>query len=358
MSIRHQAAYVALVANTHWPQARQARHDPTKPSLCQLCQAAAGTLWHRRYECPASEGRRRQYTSPQLRKAAQHAQQCSPYHGEMFARGIFPDVMAELPPPLQADRAQIHWVNRPASGRMSGTLFSDGSGMFPEWPQLRRAGWAVVQVDRLGNLTAAAYGAVPLDIGPQQVARDGEDYAAFMCTVLAEPPFCLYVDCEGTLECLRWQGALAKGADNPRAHLWTKYWAQFAGEDVASQKTLAHATEADIEQGRSTYWERRANGHADRLAKRGAADHGLTDLHVEHFLGLAQIAKEAARWAGEQEAWLQERELRDSTPLTGHQAKPRQELHRRKSAAAESMRGHHQHTVRAADLVDGGFVVF
>ena len=49
------------------------------------------------------------------------------------------------------------------------------------------------------NLVAAAYGDVPFDECPGQVARDGEDYAVFMTTILAEMPFELYIDCQGTL---------------------------------------------------------------------------------------------------------------------------------------------------------------
>ena len=64
---REQASYRALLSNTHWPQARQAAHDPSRTDQCQLCQGEAGTLWHRRYACPASEQRRRQATSSPLR---------------------------------------------------------------------------------------------------------------------------------------------------------------------------------------------------------------------------------------------------------------------------------------------------
>ena len=34
---------------------------------------------------------------------------------------------------------------------MSGALFTDGSALHPQWPQLRRAGWSVVQVDNDGE---------------------------------------------------------------------------------------------------------------------------------------------------------------------------------------------------------------
>ena len=88
-----------------------------------------------------------------------------------------------------------------------------------------------------------------------------------------------------------------------RSHLWTRFWSQFEGEHVSAVKTLAHATEADIERGRYTQWEKEANSHADRLAKRGAKAHEVPEETVETFFGLVQLVKEAGRWAGEHESW-------------------------------------------------------
>eukprot|EP00973_Karenia_brevis_P018233 2504314-Karenia_brevis.AAC.1 len=103
-----------------------------------------------------------------LLKAAKLAREHSELGGEFFARGVFPAVDSLLPKVLRASEADIRWINQPASGRMSGLLFSDGSGLHPRWPELRRAGWAVVQVDSFGNLVAAAYGPVPWEEGPDQ----------------------------------------------------------------------------------------------------------------------------------------------------------------------------------------------
>ena len=90
--------------------------------------------------------------------------------------------------------------------------------MRPRCRALRRAGWALVQVDSKGDLVAAAYGPVPLDDAPFQQARDGEDYAIFMATALVEPPFALHIDCAGTLQCLSEAGCSATDADCERAH--------------------------------------------------------------------------------------------------------------------------------------------
>jgi hypothetical protein len=242
---------------------------------------------------------------------------------------------------------------------MSGTLYTDGSGLHPRWPQLRRAGWAVVQVDSSGQLVSAAYGPVPSDEAPEQVARDGEDYAVFMCAVVATPPFRLHIDCAGTLACVQLGKAYAAGADNARAHLWTNFWAQFEGESVSATKTLAHASATDVEQGRSTHWERAGNGHADRSAKLGAVDHGLPQDSVDNFLGLAQLVKEAGRWAGEHESWLSEAGLRDSDSIVDPplRAAPAPEKLAPRSVKQAPQ---HSHSLMAADMLTGphGSVIF
>ena len=149
----------------------------------------------------------------------------------------------------------MKWINEPESGRLTGTLFLDGSGLFPQWQQLRRAGWSIVQVDRFGEMQAAAYGPVPVDFGPGQVARDGEDFAVFMLTICATPPFQLFIDCEGTLKCLHRGVQYAAGPGNPRAHMWGPFYAQFEGEEFTATKTLAHPSKKDVEENKTTVWK-------------------------------------------------------------------------------------------------------
>eukprot|EP00959_Pyramimonas_sp_CCMP1952_P321246 6722525-Pyramimonas_sp.AAC.1 len=45
--------------------------------------------------------------------------------------------------------------------------------------------------------------------------------------------------------------------------------------------------------------EKRANGKADELAKAGAALHGVTAAAAHLWAGLADIAVEVGRWAGQ-----------------------------------------------------------
>ena len=97
-----------------------------------------------------------------------------------------------------------------------------------------------------------------------------------MNTLVAELPFQLFIDCQGTVDCIANVRAYAAAVDNPRAHLWTRFFACFDGGEVTAHKTLAHASLVDVDNGRSTHWERAANGLADKYAKLRAALHGIS----------------------------------------------------------------------------------
>ena len=147
------------------------------------------------------------------------------------------------------------WINRPASGRLSGTVFTDGSALRPESVLSRRAGWAIVMIDGHGNEIAAVYGLVPHNLGPEQTARDGEDCAFWAMPHCCEHITSVYVDCQGTLECATTK-AKALHPTNPRAHLWEHWWATM-GPAVLAHKTLAHATETDVLAGKTTWWDKK-----------------------------------------------------------------------------------------------------
>ena len=63
--------------------------------------------------------------------------------------------------PLAAEHTDtFRWAIRPTDGWLSGTVYTDGS-MIDGPPYLdglcRRLGWAVVELDQAGNITASAY---------------------------------------------------------------------------------------------------------------------------------------------------------------------------------------------------------
>ena len=310
---RQQASLRSQLACSPWTQERQERLGLAQDSACQRCGTLPGSLWHRRYDCPAYHTLRSENVSSELARAAKVALGKGFAVGETFARSLFPDPAALFPEPVR--EAEVHWVNRPPGGRMTGTLFTDGSGLHGEHRPLRRAGWSVVQVDRFGVALHVAYGPVPVTEAPEQVARDGEDFAFVMTSQVASPPFRVYTDCQGTLDCFSGPISESIGPGNPRAHLWTRFWAAFKGEEVAACKTKAHASAGDVEAGRSTWWEKRANDTADKYAKLGAECHELEQGSLDKYLGLKELVKQAAKWAGIQDAHLAGLEVKDAGEL-------------------------------------------
>ena len=122
-----------------------------------------------------------------LQQRASRALSISESCGERFARCLMPSPLVFVP--RSEPEATVMWVSKPPSGLLTGCIFSDGSAMWPSLPGVCRAGWALIQVDLLGNLLHAAYGPVPLAFGPCQTAKDGEDFAIHMLTQLGIGPF-------------------------------------------------------------------------------------------------------------------------------------------------------------------------
>ena len=84
-----------------------------------------------------------------------------------------------------------------------------------------------------------------------QSARDGEDYAAAMAGQFTLDPLTLNIDCEGTIATINGPKHKALGARGPRAHVWNRLL--FSHDEVRAVKVKGHATERDVEAGRTSH---------------------------------------------------------------------------------------------------------
>ena len=136
-------------------------------------------------------------------------------------------------------------------------------------------------------------------------ARTAKTYAEF--------PFGVWSDCAGSIGAAAANGK-ATEAKAVNAHLWGRFTASFAGQEPDIKKTKAHATAQDIVDGVSTRWEQKADGHADRLAKKGAAFGVPREEEVSQYLALQGLAKQAAWYSAKIQAATadKERELREA----------------------------------------------
>ena len=286
----HQATLRCLVSNTVWSQERLFRAQRVSTPTCLRCGENPGTLWHHRFQCPATEAQRREWLDHDLLQCAWRVKFLGEKAAETFTRAVLPSPAAVLKQRDYATEGQVKWINPPVAGYITGTVFADGSSLYPAVPELRAAGWALVQVAADGALISAVYGDAPPKECPEQTVADGEDYAACMLARFGCPPMRVFFDCAATVGAIN-RGQLADRSQHPRAHLWGRYWAAFSGEDVVAYKTKAHTKESDVERGITTHWERRANAHADRYAKLGARLAQQPELNRLRFLALQDVTR-------------------------------------------------------------------
>ena len=168
----------------------------------------------------------------------------------------------------------------------------------------------MVAVDEAGNLKAAAAWAVPCDVLPGQTSRDGEDYAAAMAGHITTDPLTLHIDCEGTIATVSGPSCKALGAGGPQAHVWNKLLCSH--DEVKAIKVQAHATQRDVEAGRTSHLFNGGNDCADIFAKKGADTHKPAFRVAKTVVACASLAKQAARWAAEAHVLLRFRGWSDT----------------------------------------------
>jgi hypothetical protein len=322
----HMHMLRSIVSGSCWCQARQFRVGVSSAADCRLC-GARGTLWHRRYGCPAWATHRCTHVSPELAQAAASVLSQGEGAGELFARGLFPDLGPIVPRPLGRLAAQIHWFQKPDHARLSGSLFTDGSSTPGPTAHFQRAGWAVAMVGPEGQTLAVAFGPLPEEDGPQQSAPEAEDYAISMLPLVAELPFTIYTDCLSTARALLKGPQGAAAVKSGRAHLWQRFWAAFEPSDYAVVKVAAHTSLADVYNGTIQSWERAGNRAADSFAKAGSAQHAIAPWLAEVGAGALVLASVAARWAARQEVHIGSLALPDMDDLglsSGRPRRPRQ----------------------------------
>jgi len=158
-----------------------------------------------------------------------------PPFDELFSLGLFVDPAPLLQRPTWQPlwrRRHRGWVGADALVVPDGALvFTDGSCIFGDFPQLRCAGWAVIVLSPTGEVIAQAWGAAPPSLMPSQTARAGEDYAAAVALTEIIGNFHLLIDCKGTVEAVQNLGR-AKGPTSVNAHLWARVGDAAEGVEV------------------------------------------------------------------------------------------------------------------------------
>ena len=124
----------------------------------------------------------------------------------------------------------------------------------------------------------------------------GEDYAAATAGHFTLDPLTLYIDCEGTIATVSGQST-KPWEPRARAHVWNRLLVSH--EEVRAVKVKGHATERDVEAGRTSHLCKNGNELADTFAKKGADTHKPAFRVAKTVVACASLAMQAARWAAE-----------------------------------------------------------
>ena len=299
---KEAAALRSLAINSQWPQERLHGHGLAPSADCQLCQAEAGCLVHRGWRCDATHAWRRQHV-PSWIEGLDRKPGVLPV---FLARAIAPSLDHLVPPPTLLP--EIHVYTEVRGGAMTGDVFIDGSGTHPTCSVRCRVGSGAVMVNGAGENIGAIFGPAPL---AYQSVPGAEAYALYLVLQMCIPPIRVWSDCAATIDGVRRGELWATDGQRMHAKLWHAIWGILRDIGVSPQgltimKTKAHATQADVARGVSTWWEMKCNGMADDLAKRGAKCHPCNEevLRVwpayDHQIKLvaAYLARCTARLGG------------------------------------------------------------
>ena len=304
----------ALGEGGWWPQARLHAEGVrgVQDGWCRAClthdHCRLGDFRHRAVECPASAERRAGYKDQATldrARSAVHAGEPLYSHGLPF----------RLPDP-RVPTFQWRWCGGrepPDDFSFTGVCFTDGAMRHRNPVRARRAGWAAVLVDPNGLIIAGVYG----PCAERFVSAGRAELTAIVRVLrMAIPPLTIYTDNQGVLD------GIAKGplwccaSSRPAADLWREFWRIIDDIGMAGllfKKCKGHATQADVDAGRSTAFLRAGNDHADHYAGAGV------DIALQQCPNYEHISqyKEATSWY----KWLAH--LADSLPRDTQLVQPR-----------------------------------
>ena len=237
--------------------------------------------------CDATRDLRASFSKPDVLSKAQ-----SSLHGHepLYQHGV--PLMQRLPKVPQPIIRYCGGRQPPDGLIATGMAFTDGAMRYRAPKAARRAGWAWVIVDDAGDVIFGLHGPCA-DTFP--TAFRAELRAVCELLVVVVPPITIWVDnkelLDGVAKGEQWCCSSARAA----ADLWRIFWHKLSdiGPDgISLVKTKGHATDADVQSGRSTAFQQRGNSNADHFAGRGV------DIAVSCSPNAAALAayREATSW--------------------------------------------------------------
>ncbi len=267
-----KAALRRAFTGGYWTGARRMAAGIAEFCICPLCGGLFDDLFHRIWECTGIADQRAAHTTDEMRDAAAAAPRDHP----LWTRGVRVNPRGTVPPPRRDhDERWFFAPGVPEDRFFDGDVYTDGSAYNPQCPDIRKAGWAVVQLDADGGVLKAVYGHLPAAMSVDQTVAAGEVYALRRATELTAGTIHVRVDYQGIVDGCRAGEAACCSHRRPNAASWRPIWRATDGNAPRVTKVKAHRTrqeaEADPDPEAWTNWL--GNRAADRFAKLGAASH-------------------------------------------------------------------------------------
>ena len=294
---------VSAYVGGQWTQARRAavpawHSDPR----CALCQAAIGTLLHRR-TCPSIVPHG---GWPTVNGDAQtFIDRLEPARRTLLQTRaqLALKVVVQPPPPTQP----LTWIGPPPACMAGCTVYIDGSLRDPEWDCTRRLGSAVVVVSASGALLAIGW-ARPPPATPTAAAAEAFALAEILCAVPQVDR--VITDCKSLLDSAAGGRQRATRAAAPLAATWLRIASALDGRLAAlvtdgrlvwmpshtASALVGVARKSDGAFVTMTDW--RANRLADAIAKAVAAEFRVGRSVRETLSSAASAVKHEAALLG------------------------------------------------------------
>ena len=250
--------------------------------VCKNCGDAADTIYHRCYTCPCIATRAEAALGPELFNSILEAGPGS----IMATRCLRPAFVRQTTPSPTTVCGLINFSDGDSFNVEDGEVFGDGSCFNSSYPELARAGFAIVQLDNNDQVLKAIFGCLPANMPQTSLAAE---CAAFFSFISHAPRGTYVGDCEEVLSRFRSPLADAMSADNVHACTWKACMLK-GGHDFQGGrgvvKVKAHQC-ADTFEGSPAELRRiKGNDAADRLAKQGALLHPPNSDDIKAFKGI------------------------------------------------------------------------
>ena len=261
----HRHALTSAATGGQWPQVRHVKAGHDVDELCLLCGTAAGTEWHRIYDCPATDHLRTIHLDLGVQRRA-WPNECS--HHPRWTRGHLP-ASAYPAPPMQHYGNRHIWF-REEPGVFLGEAFLDGSASNPIRPELSASACSIVGMQILHGMPRME---LRLDVmlasgidGPEAAEISAVEYLLENCVL----PIVAWSDCQNVVD------AFERGYDycTSPEHAYCIYWRRVFARlqdhgcpgGLVIHKIKAHTTAANFGDYGMSFLQWQGNRNADKGA--------------------------------------------------------------------------------------------